>query len=158
MGARTFPGNPYDGHTLAAQIEQTTTLLQDLGVKPLTAIAELGYRGVDRLAPAQVVHRGRCKTMSRLQRRWLKRRQAAEPVIGHLKADNGMRRCWLKGEDGDAMNAVLCAAGFNLRWLLRATKARGLRAALVVLALMAALAWMFAPRWPSRRASTIVVA
>ena len=27
VGARTFPGNPYDGHTLAARIEQTTTLL-----------------------------------------------------------------------------------------------------------------------------------
>jgi hypothetical protein len=32
VGARSFPGNPYDGHTLAAQLEQTTTLLQDIGV------------------------------------------------------------------------------------------------------------------------------
>jgi IS5 family transposase len=35
-----------------------------------------------------------------------------------------MRRCWLKGSDGDALHAVLCAAGFNIRWLLR-TIARG---------------------------------
>ncbi len=46
VGARTFPGNPYDGHTLAEQIEQTTNLLQDLKVKPTTAIVDLGYRGV----------------------------------------------------------------------------------------------------------------
>lgn len=47
VGARRFPGNPYDGDTLAAQIEQTNTLLQDLGVKPTTAIVDLGYRSVD---------------------------------------------------------------------------------------------------------------
>jgi len=28
VGARTLSGNPYDGHTLAAQIEQTSTRLQ----------------------------------------------------------------------------------------------------------------------------------
>lgn len=31
-----------------------------------------------------------------------------------------MDRCWLKGIEGDALHAVLCAAGFNIRWLLRA--------------------------------------
>ena len=31
-----------------------------------------------------------------------------------------MSRCWLKGAVGDAINAVLSAAGYNLRWLLRA--------------------------------------
>ena len=32
VGARAFPGNPYDGHTLHEQIEQTRTLLEDIGV------------------------------------------------------------------------------------------------------------------------------
>jgi hypothetical protein len=36
VGARTFPGNPYDGHTLAPQIEQTTKLLEKIGVTPTT--------------------------------------------------------------------------------------------------------------------------
>jgi len=58
--------------------------------------------------------------MSKQQKRWLRRRQAVEPVIGHLKSDHRMDRCWLKGELGDALHAVLCAAGYNLRWLLRA--------------------------------------
>jgi hypothetical protein len=29
-----------------------------------------------------------------------------------------MDRCWLKGSKGDALHAVLCAAGFNIRWLM----------------------------------------
>jgi len=35
VGARSFPGNPWDGHTLAEQIEQSTILLEDIGVKPI---------------------------------------------------------------------------------------------------------------------------
>ena len=31
-----------------------------------------------------------------------------------------MQRCLLKGSEGDALHAVLCAAGFNIRWLMRA--------------------------------------
>jgi len=45
---------------------------------------------------------------------------AIEPTIGHLKADHRMNRCWLAGSLGDALHTVLCAAGYNLRWLLRA--------------------------------------
>ena len=128
VGARSFPGNPYDGHTLAAQLEQTSTLLQDLDVHPKTAIVDLGYRGVDaEIAPVELIHRGKSKRLTRQQRTWLKRRQAIEPVIGHVKQDHGMQRCWLKGEQGDALHAVLCAAGFNLRWLLRAIARKGLK-------------------------------
>ena len=58
-------------------------------------------------------------------RRWLKRRQAVELAIGHAKHDQGMKRCRLKGADGDALHAVLCAAGFNIRWLLRAIARQG---------------------------------
>lgn len=50
--------------SLAGQIEQTTTLLQDVGVKPTTALADLGYRGVDHLVPVSIIHRGRYKTMT----------------------------------------------------------------------------------------------
>ena len=38
MGAKAFPGNPFDGHTLAQQREQTTNLLQDLRRQPTQAI------------------------------------------------------------------------------------------------------------------------
>jgi len=42
-----------------------------------------------------------------------------------------MDRCWLRGSEGDALHAVLCAAGFNIRWLLRAIARKGLFAATV---------------------------
>jgi IS5 family transposase len=152
VGARSFPGNPYDGHTLAQQLEQTTTLLQDIGVKPKTAVVDLGFRGVDvdaEIAPVQTIHRGRYKTLTKQQRRWLKRRQAVEPAIGHLKHDHRMDRCWLHGATGDALHAVLCAAGFNIRWLLRAIARRGLAVvffALYALALCAVRSWLAVSR------------
>lgn len=123
VGARSFPDNPFDGHTLSAQLEQTSTLLQDIGVKPKVAVVDLGYRGVDAdIAPVELIHRGKYKSLNALQRRWLKRRQAIEPTIGHAKHDHRMDKCWLKGSEGDALHAVLCAAGFNIRWLLRALR------------------------------------
>jgi IS5 family transposase len=121
IGARSFTGNPYDGHILAAQLEQTTNLLQDLGRSPTQAIVDLGFRGVDADNPGvQIIHRGRYKTMTSQHRRWLRRRQAIEPMIGHTKSDNRMDRCWLQGALGDALHALSCAAGYNIRWLLRA--------------------------------------
>ena len=129
VGARTFPGNPYDGHVLNQQLEQTTILLEDTGKSPKQVIVDLGYRGVDKDNPTvQIIHRGKYKSLTKQQRRWLKRRQAVEPAIGHLKSDNRMDRCWLQGQLGDALHAVLCAAGYNLRWLLRAMVRMGLSA------------------------------
>ncbi len=128
VGARTFPGNPYDGHILAAQLEQTSILLEDVGRTPKQVVVDLGYRGVDAENPrVAIIHRGRFKSMTNQQRRWLKRRQAIEPAIGHLKMDHRMNRCWLAGSLGDALHAVLCAAGYNLRWLLRAVLRGGIK-------------------------------
>ncbi len=47
VGARSFPGHPYDGDTLAEQLEQARGLLQDVNVIPQVAIVDLGYRGRD---------------------------------------------------------------------------------------------------------------
>jgi IS5 family transposase len=41
VGARAFDGNPYDGHTLAEQIEQATILMQDTGMKPGTRVRQI---------------------------------------------------------------------------------------------------------------------
>lgn len=132
VGARTFPGNPYDGHSLREQLEQVSILLEDTGKAPKEVIVDLGFRGVDQDNPGvQIIHRGKYKSLTRPQRRWLKRRQAVEPAIGHLKSDHRMDRCWLQGQQGDALHAVLCAAGYNLRWLLRAMARLGLKALLL---------------------------
>lgn len=115
VGARSFPGNPYDGDTLAEQLEQIGILTE---TKPATAYVDLGYRAREQDG-TDIIHRGKMKRLTKSQRRALKRRQAVEPVIGHLKSDHRMDRNWLKGAIGDAMHAVLCACGYNLRLLLR---------------------------------------
>lgn len=126
VGARAFHGNPYDGHTLNEQLEQASILMQDSAVKPATAFVDLGYRGVDAQNPdVHIVHRGKAKRISEQERKLLKRRQAIEPIIGHIKSDNRMQRCHLKGEIGDRLHAVLCAAGYNIRWLLRMIAKKG---------------------------------
>ncbi|WP_341647269.1 IS5 family transposase [Thauera sp. SDU_THAU2] len=127
VGARAFHGNPYDGHTLREQLEQASILMQDSGAKPTTAFVDLGYRGVDEDNPdVAIVHRGKSKRISQQDRTLLRRRQAIEPIIGHLKADHRMDRCHLKGETGDRLHAVLCAAGYNIRWLLRMIARKGI--------------------------------
>ena len=51
-------------------------------------------------------------------KRELRRRSAIEPVIGHLKAEGHLGRCYLKGRAGDAANAILSAVGYNFRRIL----------------------------------------
>ena len=46
-------------------------------------------------------------------------RFSVHTVIGHLKDDHRMRRNYLKGRDGDRINAILAAAGYNFSLLLR---------------------------------------
>ena len=43
-----------------------------------------------------------------------------------MKADHRMNRCYRKGALGDSLLAVLCAAGFNIRWLLRMIAKKGI--------------------------------
>ena len=121
LGARTFPGNPYDGHILSAVLEQATNLTQDIAVTLKHIVVDLGFRGVDADNPdKKIIHRGKFKSLSKQKKGWLKRRTAVEPAIGHLKSDHRMDRCWLQGALGDALHSISCAAGYNLRWLMRA--------------------------------------
>ena len=115
LGARTLPGNPYDGHTLAAQIAQTE---QITGVTIERAYVDRGYRGHD-ADKTRVFVSGQKRGITPTIRRERRRRSAIEPVIGHLKSDGLLGRNFLLGTEGDATNVILAAAGHNLR-LLRA--------------------------------------
>jgi transposase, IS5 family len=115
LGARTLPGNPYDGHTLADQIAQTERLT---GVEIERAYGDRGYRGHD-ADRARVILSGQRRGITPTIRRERRRRNAIEPVIGHLKSNGHLGRNFLRGTEGDAANLVLAAAGHNLR-LLRA--------------------------------------
>jgi transposase, IS5 family len=127
--------------------------MQDTGVKPTTAFVDLGYRGVDADNPdVHIIHRGKSRRISEEERQLLKRRQAIEPIIGHLKQDHRMGRCHLKGETGDRLHAVLCAAGYNIQWLLRMIVKKGITfLSQLFLHLSAALALVVAQAgWPAR--------
>lgn len=118
VGIDLCKGNPYDGHTLAkalATVEKTT------GVSVTDAYVDKGYRGHDCAGEANVHLAGSSsRKLTRTKQKRRQRRSAVEPKIGHLKSDNRMRLCFLKGLAGDAINAVLAAAGSNLQKLLRA--------------------------------------
>ena len=118
VGTQAFHGNPYDGHTLNEAMEQAERLGQ---FKAKEAFVDLGYRGHNYEGDAKVYvgNRGKKKKSPSL-RKWLKRRSAIEPVIGHMKTDGRLGRNYLLGQEGDRMNAILCGAGHNIRKLLRA--------------------------------------
>jgi IS5 family transposase len=118
VGMRSMPGNPYDGHTLAEALEQAA-ILSD--VTPEIAVVDRGYKGVD-IEGVKIYHPGLRRGITRGLRAMIRRRSAIEPAIGHMKTDGKLDRNWLKGVLGDAMHAVLCGAGHNLRMILRKLK------------------------------------
>jgi len=116
LGVQAFHGNPYDGHTLKSAVSQAERLAE-FSAKEL--FVDLGYRKHDYEGKA-LVHmpkRGMSKIKGSL-RKWLKRRSAIEPVIGHMKNDGRLGRNYLLGVEGDKINAILCGAGHNIRKLL----------------------------------------
>lgn len=65
LGARSFPSNSYDGHTMHEQIAQSAILMQGLGVQPEVVHAALGYRGVDKdNSDIKINHRGKDKRLT----------------------------------------------------------------------------------------------
>jgi transposase, IS5 family len=115
LHAKALPGNPYDGHTLRAVIEDTQRLT---GCEIERAYVDKGYRGHDTANPRRVFISGQKRGVFGAIKRELRRRSAIEPVIGHLKAEGHLGRCYLKGRAGDAANAILTAAGYNFRRIL----------------------------------------
>jgi len=117
VGVELCAGNPYDGHTMAAALKSVEI---NTGVALSDVYVDKGYRGHGYEGPAQIHIAGSSnRNITRTKRKRRRRRSAIEPKIGHLKSDNRMRRCFLKGLAGDAINAILAAAGSNLQKLLR---------------------------------------
>jgi IS5 family transposase len=114
VGMQALPGNPYDGHTLGAALTQAERIS---ATKVKRAYVDRGYRGHG-LDAARVFISGQRRGLTATIRRELKRRSAIEPGIGHMKSDGRLDRNYLAGADGDAINALLCGAGSNLRLLL----------------------------------------
>ena len=108
-------GNPFDGYTLEGQLDQVERLT---GRLPKLIFVDRGYKGHDvPEARSRVLISGTRKLGYTLKRH-LRRRAAIEPEIGHMKADGLLGRNFLKGMQGDAINAMLCGVGHNLRKIL----------------------------------------
>ncbi len=120
VGMRSMPGNPYDGHTLAETLEQVG-ILTGTDKPPATAIVDKGYKGV-KLEGVRILMSGQKRGITRTLKAMIKRRSAIEPAIGHMKMDGRLGRNPLKGALGDALHAVMCGAGHNLRMILAALR------------------------------------
>ena len=116
LHAKALHGNPYDGHTLGPVIADLEKLT---GAAVRRIHGDKGYRGHSYPDRFRVWISGQVRRVTKAIRREMRRRAAVEPVIGHLKDDHRMRRNYLKGRDGDRINAVLAAAGYNFSLLRR---------------------------------------
>ena len=137
VGMRSMPGNPYDGHTLAETLEQVG-ILTGTDRLPATAIVDKGYRGV-KLEGVRILMSGQKRGITRTLKAMIRRRSAIEPAIGHMKMDGRLGRNPLKGALGDALHAVMCGAGHNLRLILAALRLYCTRFGLTMQAVLAAL-------------------
>ena len=118
LHAKALPGNPYDGHTLETVIPEIEALT---GATLKRILADAGYRGHN----APQTHKFRVFTAGQKRRvtpaikRQMRRRSAVEPVIGHIKHGHRMNRNYLAGPQGDVINPILAAAGYNFRLILK---------------------------------------
>jgi len=115
LASKSLQGNPYDGHTLNTTLDQVIALT---GIEPDRIYVDRGYRGHDYARKERVFIARQRRGLTPTIKRELRRRSAIEPVIGHMKADGRLGRNHLLGSAGDAINALLVAAGHNLRLIL----------------------------------------
>ena len=115
LASKALEGNPYDGHTLNTTIDQVVAMTD---VEPARIYVDQGYRGHDYAKTDRVFITRQRRGLTPTIKRELRRRSAIEPMIGHMKADGRLGRNHLLGAAGDAINALLVAAGHNLRLIL----------------------------------------
>ena len=77
-------------------------------------IVDKGYRGIE-IPDVRILRSGQKRGITRILYKMIRRRSAIEPIIGHGR----LNRNPLKGALCDALYAVLCGAGHNIRLLLK---------------------------------------
>ncbi|MGA2822809.1 MAG: IS5 family transposase [Bacteroidales bacterium] len=120
VGVQTFTGNPHDSKTLEPTLDQCKRIN---GLTFKRVILDRGYRGITHVGDTIALIPGKIKAKTTWQKQWYRKkfrsRSAIEPIIGHLKTDCRMMRNYLKGTQGDQINALMAAAALNFRRLLR---------------------------------------
>lgn len=125
VGAMAFIENIYDGDTLSPQLKQVERLTDKM---PQYGIVDRGYRGRKMIEGVKILSPGKLlasasRYLIQKTRSQFRARAGIEPVIGHLKRDHRMWRNFLLDEDGDKLNTILAATGFNLRKMLQRLEA-----------------------------------
>jgi IS5 family transposase len=127
VAAMNHAKNIYDARATAEiseQIEHLTgtkpqTIIGDQGYRDIVGNAQLAAEGIEVVTPADLKRAAKGTPIWRRLRRLIRRRARIEPVIGHLKSGYRLCRNYLHGWEGDELNVLLAAAGWNLRKLLR---------------------------------------
>jgi transposase, IS5 family len=114
VGMRSFPGNPYDDHTLRAALGQVEILTDR---RPDLAVVDRGDRGHDE-NKTRVLSNGARRGLTAKEIIDLRRRSAIEAEIGHMKTDGRLSRSPLQRAIGDTVFAVLNACGHNISKIL----------------------------------------
>jgi IS5 family transposase len=122
VGALSMEKNDYDGHTLQPALEQYKRFY---GTEPRKAIADLGYRGVDKIGETEVItpkkkattYYGKVKL-----RADHRRRSSIEAGISHLKNNHRLGRNFYSYITGDETNVLLSAAAYNFKRMMRKWK------------------------------------
>ncbi|HAO65686.1 MAG TPA: hypothetical protein DCR17_03235 [Verrucomicrobiales bacterium] len=112
VSAVSHPKNIYDGHTLSEVLDLVEAII---GQSPKLVIADRGYRGVDEINGTTILTRKPAdKDATAAEKEKMRdrfsRRSAVEAVIGHLKKDFRMMRCYLKVTIEDQINLLLGAS------------------------------------------------
>lgn len=106
--------NPFDGHTLKGALDKSEEIT---GVPVSRAFVDKGYKGHG-IEEKEIFINGQRKGISKFIKKQMKRRQAIEPHIGHMKNEGKLGVCRLKGKIGDQINAILVGAAYNIRLIL----------------------------------------
>ena len=121
LGVLALHGNPYDGHTLDQSIKVTEKIT---GYEVKQSTVDQGYKGHNYAHKSRVFTPNTKKEITPKIKKLQQRRNAIEPIIGHMKRGHGgMERNFLKGKIGDTLNALLSAIGQNMRCLGNALRA-----------------------------------
>lgn len=87
-------------------------------VTPKRIFVDKGYIGHDYKEKHHVFRSGQKRGVTAHIKREIKRRSVIEPIIGHAKNEGHLGLNWLKGQEGDRINATLSAVGYNFRQIL----------------------------------------
>jgi len=113
VGAVAFSQRPFDGHTLAASVQQVKKMMGQVIRREI--YVDKGHRATK---PRPSAHSQDQTQAGPDLRRWYRKRNGIEAAISHMKNDGWLGRNYLKGMIGSRINALLSACGQNLRKLL----------------------------------------